>query len=171
MFQRFPATYFLFVISQNVGATVGTLLGGIVSDWVGRRLTLMFGLTLYGICTAFSAFSTITVIVYCSSLLSGVSWGIFLVLYFLVVWGDLATGKPRFSFYLSGFPFFLVTGLGYLVTPLMLGFSLESVVLTSIFLILLSNIPLILARELLPESTRREMELKRFLEWVKKNSR
>lgn len=167
IYQRFPESFLLLILLQNIVAPFGALIGGILADLIGRRLTLMLGLTLYGISTAFSALSNITGIVLFSSSLSGIAWGIFLVLYFLVVWGDLSNRRSRFSYYMSGFPFFISTGLSYFLTNIVFGISVENIILFSVFLILLSNLPLIFANELLPAGILQETSLRRFISRVK----
>jgi MFS family permease len=166
-YQRFPEMFLLLILLQNIVAPFGALMGGIFADLIGRRLTLMLGLTLYGISTAFSALSNIAGIVLFSSTLSGIAWGFFLVLYFLVVWGDLSNRRSRFSYYMSGFPFFISTGLSYFLTNTVFGISVENIIFFNVFLILLSNVPLIFAQELLPAAILQETSLRRFISRVK----
>lgn len=171
IYLKFSDMSLLLIFLQFLAAPVGALMGGIFADLVGRRLTLMLGLTLYGVCTAFSALSGVVGVVFLSFILSGVAWGVFLVLYFLVVWGDLASGKSRFLYFLSGFPFFISTGFGYFIKNVVMGVSVESMALFNVCLILLSNIPLLFAKELLPVAILQETYLHRFISRVKKLQR
>ncbi len=148
---------------------VFSLISGIVADKYGRKQPIFIGLVVLGISFALLGFFGINssnVIAYLA--LSGVAWGSFFVI-FSAVPGDLSTPGSREKYY----------GLGYILPiAVMLGFSLipgESVlvgqsasIVAQIFsaVLFLSIIPILRAKETLPETKRRDRELREHLKRV-----
>lgn len=148
--QLVPSSFYLFLTLLQIIATVfGALGGGLIADFLGRRPALALCVTLYGISSVFSGLSqnyTIFSFVYVAS---GLSWGMLLILYSFVVWGDLANKENCAKMYSIGLIiFYLATVIGFLPTPIAQVSPVESS-LVSCLLIFLSNVPIILAPELL----------------------
>jgi len=171
--QHVPFSYYSFVcVLQLVASVFGALGGGIIADFFGRKLSLVLGLTLYGIGSAlaglvenYEMFSFVYVV-------NGVNWGILLTLYLLVVWGDLANKESCAKIYSIGLiNFYFATGVGILLTHQTSQIPLLISSLVSCLLIFLSNIPLILAPELLSSDFRERIKLKLYMNVVRKIGR
>ena len=171
--QSVPFSYYMvLVVLQLVATLFGALGGGIIADFFGRRLSLVFGLTLYGIASAlvglvenYEMFGFVYVA-------NGLTWGILLTLYFLVVWGDLANKESCAKRYSIGLIiFYLAMGVGSLLTHQISQIPLITSSLVSCLLIFLSNIPVILAPELLSSDFRERIKLKLYMNVVRKIGR
>jgi MFS family permease len=167
--RQFSEVLFQAQVVGYLASSFGALVGGILADWAGRRVALSIGLISYGINAAISGLaSTSRIFMFAAFGASGFSWGIFLVVYALVVLGDLASRKKCAPFYAAGFiPFYFFMGLGYLVTP-EIHIPAMYVALVSSFLIFLSNVPIIFAKELLPPYITEKMYLSLHVQWIKK---
>ena len=167
--QSVPPSFLLFLsLLQIIAAVFGALGGGLIADFLGRRLALALCVTLYGISAVFSGLSqnyTIFSFVYVAS---GFSWGMLLILYTFVVWGDLANKENCAKVYSIGLIiFYLATVIGFLPTPIAQVSPVESS-LISCLLIFLSNVPIIMAPELLSSDFLERTKLKLHMNAVRK---
>ena len=173
VWSHFPCIYTsLLIIIQLIGSSLGALIGGIIADLFGRRLSITFGLTFYGISTAISGLSKSYITFLLAFLGNGISWGIFLTLYLFVIWGDLSNEETfvhRYSIGL-GIPF-LANGVGIFFNSQVYNIPLLYATLIICLLIFISNIPLIMAPELLPSDFRERIHLKLYLYFVKLRKR
>jgi hypothetical protein len=159
--------YLLLYGSQVIGGIFGALLGGYFADKVGRRLTLVFSVALYGVSMAFRGFSDNGVALLFSFIGEGLTWGIFLTVYSFVIWGDLSNTKNVAKTYAIGLiPFYVTAGIGSL--NLFAGISVVNSTLISCILIFLAIIPIALAPELLPSETQENSNLKKYISTVRK---
>jgi MFS family permease len=167
--QQVPSSFYFFLtILQVIGVIFGAIFGGIIADFFGRRLSLAFSLTLYGISSALAGLTKINEILSFVYVANGLSWGILLTLYTFVVWGDLANKENCAKMYSIGLiTLYLTIGVGLLPTQIA---QIPLVVssLLSCLLIFLSNVPLILAPELLPSDLRERIKLKLHMRAVRK---
>jgi len=158
----------VFIILQDIGGCLGAITGGIIADFFGRRLSLAFGLTLYGISSAISGLSKSFEMFYLAFFGTGLTWGIFLILYSFEIWGDLANLETCAQRYLIGLAtYYSTAGIGILISPKIIQIPLVLASITSCLLIFLSNIPLILAPELLPENFREKIRVEVYLRLVR----
>lgn len=168
--QQVPASsYLLLAVLQVIGTIFGTLSGGVTGDFFGRRVSLAFSLTLYGISSALAGIANNYTLLYFVYFANGLSWGVLLVMYSFVIWGDLANKKNCAKMYALGFIIFYATqGIG--LFPLEQIFQIPLVVssLASCLLIFLANAPIFLAPELLPSGFREKIRLKWHMSAVKK---
>lgn len=163
------ALYFSLLILQTIAAAFGAVGGGMIADLLGRKLSLSFSLTLYGISMALSGFVQNTEVLYFVFAVSGLNWGILWSLYGSVVWGDLADERNCVKRYSSGLIiFYLPLALGLLFTPQIEQIPVIWSALIGCSLIFLSNIPLFLAPELLSEGFRDKVRLRLHMNVVKK---
>ena len=154
---------------QVIGTIFGTLSGGVTGDFFGRRVSLAFSLTLYGISSALAGIANNYTLLYFVYFANGLSWGVLLVMYSFVIWGDLANKKNCAKMYALGVIIFYATqGIG--LFPLEQIFQIPLVVssLASCLLIFLANAPIFLAPELLPSGFREKIRLKWHMSAVKK---
>lgn len=163
--RQFVEIAFITYVSKYLAASFGALLAGLFADWIGRRAALILGVIPYGVSTSFAGLAgNVSTAFLLMQITTGFGWGIFLVLYTLVIWGDIASSKVCVPIYCAGFmPFYLLAGLGWLAVPEILQFSYRDVAFVSGLLIFLSNIPLLLAPELLPQA---KVERMKFHLWI-----
>ena len=171
--QRTPSSPYIFlIILQVIAANFGALGGGIIADFFGRKLSLVFGLTLYGISSALAGLVQNYEMFCFVYFASGLIWGILSTLYLLVIWGDLASKESCAKRYSIGLIiYYLATGVGSLLTHQISQIPLITSSLASCLLIFLSNIPLILAPELLPSDFREKIKLKLYENALRKITR
>jgi hypothetical protein len=167
--QQVSSSFYLFLsVLQVMAAVFGALGGGIIADFFGRRLSLAFSLTLYGISSALAGMVNNYTMFYFVYVANGLSWGILLTLYSFVVWGDLANKENCAKMYSIGLiTLYLTIGVGLLPTQIsQIPPAVSS--LASCLLIFLSNIPIVLAPELLPSDFRERIKLKLHMSAVRK---
>ncbi|MBT0160199.1 MFS transporter [Candidatus Bathyarchaeota archaeon A05DMB-2] len=169
--QQVPSSLYLFLtVLQTIGVIFGALSGGVIADFFGRRSSLAFSLTLYGISSALAGIANINEILYLVYIANGLSWGILFIMYTFIVWGDLASKENCAKMYSIGLIiFYLATSVGLLMQ--MSQISLTVSALVSCLLIFLSNIPIVLAPELLSLNFREKIKLKLHIKAVKKISK
>jgi sugar phosphate permease len=167
--QQVSSSFYLFLTGlQVIGVIFGAVIGGIVADFFGRRLSLAISLTLYGISSALAGLiqkSEIFSLVYFTN---GLGWGFLLILYTFVVWGDLANEQNCAKMYSIGLAiYYSAFGIG-LLFPQISQIPLVLSALVSCLLIFLSNAPIIIAPELLPSYFREKIKLRSHMKAVRK---
>ena len=167
----FKEIYNVLIIFSYLMPCVGAIIGGVIADHYGRKISMALALSLYGIGSAFSGLILLKVesilLIYLLIAINYLSWGFFFVLYFFVIWSDFVST--------SGSSLYLI---GMAVYPLSLGlipFAPEKTFIPMVYLALLScviifssNVPLIWARELLSSDLKKKVNLIVYLENVKK---
>jgi MFS family permease len=173
IFRIIPSNFHIFLsILQIATSGFGALVGGLVSDFIGRRSALSTSLTLYGISIVLCGFAQFFEVLYFAYIINGVTWGILWTLYGLVIWGDLGTKKNVIKLYSFGvIIFYSITAIGFLFKSQFSQFSLFYSSFLGCFFILLSNIPVILVQELLPKNVRDKMKWKLFINSLRKIGR
>ena len=159
-------TSFIPITEYGIGGFVA-LIGGMFADSVGRKRVIILGFILLGIGYAMlGLFSEIVLSWYLYIILDGVAWGIFSLMFYLVIWAELARNKTKEKYYLIGtLPFIISSYIQILfipyarLIPVSAAFSLASIFL------FLAVLPLVYAPETLPE---RKIELKRLRKYVEK---
>jgi MFS family permease len=158
--------YLSLIALQVIGVILGCLIGGLLADWFGRRLSLALSLTLYGIGTALIGILPDTRLLAGVYTINGFSWGILFTLYIFVIWSDLANKENCAKMYGIGLAIYYMTlGIGFIVQvslPLMISSLLACL------LVFLSNIPLSFAPELQSLYLRELMKIKLHLNTLKK---
>ena len=164
--QASSSFYFFLLALQFLGVFLGCALGGIIADFFGRRLGLVFSLTSYGTSAALLGLFTGNEVLSLVYVVNGLSWGILFTLYIFVVGGDLAN-KDNYPKMLSiGLAsYFLTVGIGFL-TQISIPISTSS--LATCLVIFLSNIPIAVAPELASLYFREGIKIRRHLKAVKK---
>ena len=167
--QQVSSSFYVFLtVLQVIGTIFGALCGGMIADFFGRRLSLAFSLTLYGISSALAGLFMNEAVLSFVYIANGLSWGILLTLYTFVIWGDLANKKNCARMYSIGLVIYYSTmGIGLLPTQV---FQIPLVIsaLASCLLIFLSNVPIVLAPELLSSDFREKMGLKLHMNAIRK---
>lgn len=170
MIDRFQIPFASTLVLSDAASSIGALTAGFVADVYGRKKALGIGLTSYGISNALIGliFSGVQngFLVFILLALDGFSWGIFLVLYFFVVWEDLSNINNVTFPYAGIVSYPLIMGLArFLAQPIQL--PLSSLALVKCVLIFSSNIFLVGAQELLYPKLRKETDILGYLEQVK----
>ena len=182
-FERVLVDNFLIVRGPNLLGTmdvmeplvagVSILIAGLVCDWIGRKRVILSGFVALGIAYAIiGLFPDFELSWYLYFVVDGVAWGIFLLVFVLVLWGDLAQSKSSEKYYtLGSVPFFLSSIIPSLLpqsfieqvcSGMSTAFSLAS------FFLFVAVMPLVLAPETLPEKKMELMRLRKFAENAKK---
>jgi MFS family permease len=149
---------------------ISALIGGYLSDIIGRKRIIIAGYVMVGIGYAVLSLTSMNPIAFYSYvLLDGTAWGIFMLMFFLVIWGDIAEDRLKIRYYLIGnLPFILASYLSTVmepfagIIPLFTAFSLAS------FFLFIAVLPLIYAPETLAEKTMKDRDLKSYVEKAQK---
>ena len=150
------------------------VIGGFISDIVGRKRVIISGFVMLGATYAimsavFSVFIDVPVLMYLFLVLDGVTWGLLASVFMTVIWGDLGEGFAKDKYYvLGGLPFLLAGIWSLIVQPFVelippwAAFSIAS------FLLFMAVLPLMFAPETLPAKTMKDKALKSYLEKAQK---
>jgi MFS family permease len=159
------------VVIEPLVAGFSILIAGLLCDLIGRKKVVLSGFVALGVAYAIIGLVQESVISwYLYFIVDGVAWGIFLLIFVLILWGDLSQpGTREKSYALGSFPFFLSYIIPELLTeslvdkiPLYAAFSLASLFL------FVAVMPLVFAPETLPEKKMELRRLRSFAEDAKK---
>lgn len=161
IFESVPISLYTFLlILQIIASGFGALGGGIVADFIGRRSAIGTSLTLFGISIVLGGLLQTTAVLYFMFIVNGLNWGILWTLYGSVVWGDLGDKENIVKRCSMGLMiFYMITGIGFLFAPQISQISLVTSAFLGCLLVLLSNIPVIIAPELLSSDFRDKIKL------------
>lgn len=167
--QQVSSSFYLLLTGLQVfGVIFGAVIGGAIADFFGRRFALALSLTLYGTSSALVGLFQNNAMFSLVYIINGLSWGFLLILYTFVVWGDLATEKNCTKMYAIGLAiYYSAFGFG-LLSEQISQIPLVVTALLSCLLIFFSNVPIILAPELLSSDFREKIKLKMHIKLVKK---
>lgn len=168
--QMFPNISQVVGIVNFIGGSIGALLGGFLSDRLGRKPVLIYGLTSLGVTSLLVGLIRTAEGFLLLFLINGFSWGIFLVLYYLFIWGEFDNTRLQILYYSAGLStYHFSRALGLLVTPYLSHISIYNATLVSAMMIFLSNIPLFFIRETLPLQYKIEIgDLKKYITRIKR---
>ncbi len=151
-----------------VGPMIGSLsalMGGLLSDWIGRKRVVLYGFATLGIAyaiisivpsTEFSSYFYLTI----GSISTGFLWVAFL----LILWADLSQSGTREKYYVIGtLPFFLANIIQPFSAPHAEEFPTGAAFSLAAFFLFIAVLPLLYAPETLPE---RKIELRRLRKYV-----
>ena len=160
--------YIISIGEFGIGG-LSALIGGLLSDKIGRKRMIIAAFIMVGMGYAVLTLTTIPIALYFYVLLDGISWGIFALMFYLIIWGDLAANRSKEKYYLIGtLPFLISSFISFLVTPYAEAILLPTAFSLASFFLFLAVLPLIYAPETLPEKTMKERELKSYIEKARK---
>ncbi|MCK4885535.1 MFS transporter, partial [Candidatus Bathyarchaeota archaeon] len=148
-------------VVEPLVAGFSILIAGLLCDWIGRKKIVLFGFVALGVAYAIIGLVSDSVFLwYLYFLVDGVAWGIFLLIFVLILWGDLAqSGSSEKHYALGSIPFFLSSVIPLLLTQSFIEqVSLSAAFSLASFFLFVAVMPLVFAPETLPE---KKMELRR----------
>jgi MFS family permease len=178
--QSYILSYFgqsFFTFNQLMEALIGALfaiIAGTIMDLIGRKRVIVYGFISLGLAYATVGIAPyLDVLWYFYSIVDGIAWGIFIVIFTVVIWGDLSTPSSfREKYYtLGGIPLFISKFIGTLFLPYTQALPKETAYAAfslAAFFLFLAVVPLMYAPETLPEKKLRERELRSYIEKAKK---
>ncbi|MFB0514463.1 MAG: MFS transporter [Candidatus Bathyarchaeia archaeon] len=167
----FGANFYSFV--QMTGPIIGSfsaLIGGMLSDWIGRKRMVIFGFVALGLAYAVIGIAPTNLISwYFYRITDGIAWGILSVSFILILWGDLSQLGAREKYYVIGsMPYFLTGVIQLLSAPYVTMIPPSAVFSLASFFLFVAVLPLMYAPETLPEKKIRLRQLRGYVEKAKK---
>ncbi len=150
---------FVQIAEFGIGGFVA-LLSGWFADSVGRKRIIIVGFIMLGIGYAvLGLFHLFTASWYLYIVINGIAWGIFLPMFYLVVWSELAGNRIKGKYYLIGLvPFLIASYAQILITPFAKGIEFSGAFSLASFFLFIAVLPLLYAPETMPQ---KQIELKR----------
>jgi MFS family permease len=151
------------IVEYSIGGLVA-LIGGWFADSVGRKSIIIIGFVTMGIGFAilglFQGMTEITNgIKYLYIGIDGVAWGIFSLMFYLVIWSELAGKRIKEKYYLLGVaPFLIASYIQILFTPYAKDIPISAAFSLASFFLFLAVLPLLYAPETMPQ---KQIEMKR----------
>lgn len=158
-------------IIENVLIGVFSITGGFLVDSDGRKRMAIPGFVILGLGYAILGISYQNSISwYFYALVDGTAWGIFYVIFFMTIWGDLAHGAPSAKYYaLGALPYILSNFLRLTVGPSIAEIVPAYAIFSfAAFFLFLAVLPLIYAPETLSEKIIQERGLRKYVDTAKK---
>ena len=151
------------------GAIIGifAIISGFLIDTFGRKRIAIAGFVMVGIgYSVLGLYPNEMASWYFYTILDGIAWGIFYVMFVILIWGDLSYSASSEKYYAIGIiPFvisqFIQFVLGNYITLSVTSYALFSFVA---FFLFLAVLPLLYAPETLPEKALKDRELKGYAE-------
>ena len=149
-------------------ASVSALMGGYFADAVGRKRLIISGYILLGIGYALlSIFPKHPISIGVYTILDGIAWGLFVLIFFAVVWGDIARNRMKEKYYFLGaLPFLISSYVSVIIAPVK-AISISASFSLASFFLFLAVLPLMYAPETLPEKEIQKRELRDYLDKAK----
>jgi MFS family permease len=167
----------LVSFSTSIEFVLGGLSGaifGFFADSIGRKRLAVAGFALLGLGYAILGFTNGDLVgwwVY--TLIDGIAWGTFVMLFVFTLWGDLAEGRNSERIYAIGIiPYLLSTFLRYsvgsLLTPYFQSDDITPIFSFLSFFLFVGVLPLVFAPETLAEHTIKNNDLKSYISKAQK---
>ncbi len=146
------------------------LIGGWFADSVGRKRIVMVGFIALGIGYALvGLFPGIDTFWYLYIIMDSVAWGILLLMFFLVIWSELAGNINKEKYYLIGLvPFLAAIYIQVLFTPYARGVEVFQAFSLASFFLFIAVLPLLYAPETMPQKQIELKRLRKFADEAKK---
>jgi MFS family permease len=163
-----PGLLSLTVIEFAISG-VFALVGGFLSDFVGRKRVVVVGFVALGIGYAALGFAPeILYSWYFYSVVEGIAGGMFGAVFLMTIWGDLARTRPKERYYaLGGIPYLLSALVGFVVDPYVHQISTYAAFSLASLFLFVAVLPLLYAPETLPEKKIELRRLKKYAERAK----
>ncbi len=157
----------LIVTTAPFISGASAFVGGLLCDWIGRKRIVIYGFISMGISYALiGLFPWAPISWYFYAAVDGVAWGLFMVAFVLIIWGDLApTGLVETVYMIGSIPFFITDLIKIAAAPYILRIPEYATFSLASFLLFLAVLPLMYAPETLLE---KKLELRRLRKYVEK---
>lgn len=161
--------FFVLITEFAIGGFIA-LISGYLSDLIGRKILLIFGYVALGMGYAILGLFPYNILSwYIYVIIDGVSFGIFALTFFIILWGELALNRFKDKYYLVGeLPYLVLGYFGIIIKPYIRFFPVVSAFSLASFFLFLAIIPLIFAPETLPEKIIKERELRTYIKKAKR---
>jgi len=164
-------SYFIFMIGPIISSFFA-LIGGLLSDRVGRKPVVLYGFITLGIAYAIIGLAPTpspSISWYFYVVMSSISTGILWVIFFLILWGDLSRSSTGEKYYAIGAaPYFLSDIIQLPLIPYVKPIPEISAFSLASFFLFLAVFPLLYAPETLPEKKIELRRLKKYVEGARK---
>jgi MFS family permease len=166
---NYVSVYNLSVPVRYIGAAAFGLIGGVIADRFGRKQPIIIALVILAVGFAFLGFAPSPTSLFVYRSISGIAWGVLMVVY-LSVPGDISVFGSKEKYYALGTAVPLIIYLGLGDIPVALNIRIAPNVLSPVLSVILfaSVIPILYATETLPLSKIRERKLKEHIDSVGK---
>ncbi len=156
------------ILIPMIGPIIGSLfalIGGLLSDLVGRKRVVLYGFATLGIAYAIIGVAPTHFLSWYFYLAVGsISTGMLWVAFLLILWGDLPHSGTSEKYYAIGeAPFFLTSIMQYFFAQYFALIPATSTFSLAAFFLFIAVLPLLYAPETLPE---KKIELRRLKEYV-----
>ena len=157
----------LIVTTAPFISGASAFVGGLLCDWIGRKRIVIYGFISMGISYALiGIFPENPISGYFYAAVDGVAWGLFMVAFVLIIWGDLApTGLVEAYYMIGSIPFFVTDLTKIAAAPYVTQIPEYATFSLATFLLFFAVLPLMYAPETLPE---KKIELRRLRKYVQK---
>ncbi|PVX26737.1 MAG: hypothetical protein CW691_00510 [Candidatus Bathyarchaeum sp.] len=158
-------------VVEPLVASFSILIAGLLCDWIGRKKIAISGFVAigagYGI---IGLFSTYEFSWYLYFIADGIAWGIFLLMFVLILWGDIANLNNSEKYYTIGsIPYILSSIIPIIFTQTIVeGVDVTSAFSLAALFLFAAMMPLAFAPETLPEKKMELRRLRSFAEDAKK---
>ncbi len=161
-----PVASFIPIAEFGIGSLTA-LAGGWISDSVGRKRVVISGFILLGVGYALlGLFPNINLSWYLYIILDGAAWGIFLLMFYMIIWAELAGNRLKDKYCLVGLLPFLVSSYTQIVlTPYARQIDISAAFSLASLFLFLAVFPILVAPETLPE---KKIELKKLRKYLAK---
>jgi len=166
-----PNLIYNMSIVEPLVAGLSILIAGLLCDWIGRKKIVLSGFVALGVAYAIIGLAPYFELSwYLYFLVDGIAWGIFLLVFVLILWGDLAQSGSSEKYYTIGsIPYFLSSIIPLLLTQSFIDqVSLSAAFSLASFFLFVAVMPLVFAPETLPEKKMELRRLRKFAEDAKK---
>ncbi len=162
-------TSFIPIAEYGIGGFVA-LLGGWFADSVGRKRIVIVGFIMLGIGYALLGLFTNDILYgYLYIIVDGAAWGIFSLMFYLVLWSELAGNRIKEKYYLIGvLPFLIASYIQVLFTPYAKLVNFSAAFSLASFFLFIAVLPLLYAPETMPQKQIELKRLKKFADDAKK---
>jgi MFS family permease len=150
---------------KPVIASFSILVGGLLSDRIGRKPVIMYGFISLGVAYAIIGIAPMLLLAWNVYLvIDAIAAGILWIVFIMILWGDLSNQQSREKYYVIGsIPFLATAAIPLSMIPLSSLLQANTALSLAVFFLFLAVLPLMYAPETLPQ---KKMELRRLRGYV-----